>query len=205
MSVSLFQDVAALYEKSYSPTITRHRIEHPALGKFCVSLTSFYSKLGEMASEDYWQKFLIPLKQLQFGLCAAPFPRDYRFRRISTIVDELQHHLQFCPQLYPDLANPASGVLDILAGLLTGDGDPLLDKLLELTRTDQKVAWVVKESRLIPHVEELVAELNLLKLCVIHPLQLKNFICYDQLIIIGPSRWFPESVFTAPRANQIDI
>jgi hypothetical protein len=205
MRASLFQDAATLYEKSDSTTITRHRIEHPTLGNFCVSLNSFYSELGELVGEDYWRKFLIPLKRLQFGLCAAPFPKDYRFDRVSTIAGELRQHLQFCPKLYPDLAGTAFTILDLLAELLDEPRDPLLDNLLELTSAEQKVAWVIKESRLISNVEELVAELDLPDLSVIHPFQLKNISCYDQIIVIGPSRWFPESIFTAPRANQIDI
>jgi hypothetical protein len=205
MSVSLFRDVVTLYKKSASTTITRHRIEHPALGKFCVSLYSFGSMLDEAASEDYWRKFLIPLKRLRFEFCAAPFPKEYRFERISAVASELQHHLRFCPKLYPDLASQAAAILDLLTDLLNDPKDPLLDKLLELTDAERKVAWVIKESRLISHVEELVAGLNLPKLNAVHPLQLKDLTCYDRLIVIGPSRWFPESVFTAARASQIDI
>lgn len=205
MTVSLFRDVATLYEKSASTTITRHRIEHPAFGNFCVGLNSFISMLGEMAGEDYWQKFLVPVKRLRFGLCAAPFSKAYRFERISTIVSELQHHLRLCPKLYPDLATPAFAILDLLTKLLDHPQDPLLDKLLELTNAEQKIVWVIKESRLIPHVEELVATRHLPHLNVIHPLQLRDLTCYDRFIVIGPTRWFPESVFTAARAGQIDI
>lgn len=205
MNVNLFEDVDILYEKSTSTTITRHRIEHPPLGNFCVGLNNFISMLGEMAGEDYWQKFLIPLKRLRFGLCAAPFPEAYRFERISTIADKLHYHLRFCSKLYPDLATPAFALLDSLTKLLDHSQDPLLDKLLELTDAEQKIAWIIKESRLIPHVEDLVAARHLPHLNVIHPLQLKDLACYDQIIVIGPSRWFPESVFTAARAGQIDI
>jgi len=161
--------------------------------------------LGEMAVEDYWQKFLIPLKRLRFGLCAAPFPKAYRFERISTVAGELQRHLRLCSKLYPDLANPAFAILDLLTELFDHPQDPLLDKLLELTNAEQKTAWAIKESRLIPHVEELVATLNLPRLNIVHPLQLKDLTCYDRLVVVGPSRWFPESIFTAARAGQIDI
>jgi hypothetical protein len=205
MSNSSFKNVATLYGKSASTNITRHRIEHPALGNFCVGFNSFISTLGEMAGEEYWQKFLIPLKRLRFGLCAAPFPKAYRFERIFTIAGELQYHLRLCSKLYPDLTTPAFAVLDLLTKLLDHSQDPLLDKLLELTNAEQKTAWVIKESRLIPHVEELVAAPHLPHLNVIHPLQLKDLTCYDRLIVIGPSRWFPESVFTAARAGQIDV
>ncbi|MBW7881654.1 MAG: hypothetical protein H3C34_03285 [Caldilineaceae bacterium] len=205
MNESLFEDVAILYEKSSTVTITRHRIEHLALGNFCTTLHSFDSLLGELAGDDYWQGFLVSLKYLRFELCAAPFPQSYRVKRILTLVEELQYYLRFCQKLYPDLAEHAFAILKLLAKLLDQSQDPLLDKLIELTDTDQKVAWVIKESRLIPQVEELAAKLNLPQLYVVHPLQLRDLTCYDRLIVIGPTRWFPESVFTASRASQVDV
>lgn len=205
MAFSLFEDVVALYENNSAATITRHQVEYPALGKFCVNLSDFCAIIGESASEDYWQKFLIPLKRLQFALCAAPFSEEYRFERISSVVKELQYYLRFCKKLYPDSAVRAFAILDLLTDLLNVPGNPLLDKLLELTEANQDVAWVIKESRLIPRVEELATEFSISKLSIVHPLQLKDLTCYDRLIIIGPSRWFPESVFTALRSSQVDI
>ncbi len=205
MRTSLFQDVDILYRKSNSTLVTRHRIEHLALGRYCVGLDRFHSRLNNLVCEDYWRKFLIPLKRLRFELCAAPFPQDYRLNRISTILEELQYHLRFCQRLYPDLTESAVTILDLLKELLEDPRDRLLEKLVELTSTEEKVAWVIKESRLIPYVEDLVSNFNLRDLSPIHPLQLKNLCCYDQLLIIGPSCWFPESVFTAPRADRIGI
>ena len=200
-----FEDVATVYKKSASTTITKHRIEYRALGEFCVSLNSFISKLEELANEDYWRRYLSQLKHLRFCLCAAPLPKEYRFERISTIISELKYHLRFCQKMYPDLAQPAFSIIDLLRELLDNPKDPLLEKLLELTDVKQNVAWVIKESRLISPVEELVSGFNLPRLCLIHPLQLKNLTCYDRLLVIGPTRWYSESIFTAPRANQIDV
>ena len=205
MRISSFKEVATLYERSASTTITRHRIEHHALGKFCDSLHKFDSRVGKLNGEDYWKKCLKPLKILQFELCAAPIPKENRFECVSTLASELQNHLLFCQKMYPGLADHAFNILNFLTELRDDPNDPLLDKLLELTGVKEKVAWVIKESRLIPPVEELVAGLNLPRLSVIHPLQLKNLTCYDQLIVIGPSFWFPESVFTAARTSLIDI
>ncbi len=205
MIISTFRDIATLYEKSTSATITRHRIEHPALGSFCISLERFSSMLGELALDEYWRKFLIPLKRIRFGLCATPFTEAYHFERISAISGELQHHLRLCQKLYPDFTGPAFAILDLLTKLLAYPQDPLLDKLLELTGADQEIAWVIKESRLISRVEELVGTLHFPHLSIVHPLQLKDSTCYDRLIVIGPSRWFPESIFTAARAGEIDI
>ncbi len=205
MTYSLFEDVATLYEKTSNTKITRHRIEHPALGKFCVSVNSFSQILGELTDEDYWLKFLVPLKRLRFELCAAPYSKKYRFERISSVVEDLRSHLRLCPKLYPDLAGQAFAVLDLLAALLGETGDPLFDKLVELTDAEQKVAWVIKESRLIFCVEELTAGFDLPQLNIVHPLQLKDLTCYDQIIVVGPSRWFPESMFTAARSSRVHI
>lgn len=205
MNACLFEDVATVYNKNASAVISRHRIEHPDFGRFCINLSNFCSILGELNDEEYWWKFVRPLKRLRFDLCAAPFRGEYRFRRISETVGELGYHLRFCERMYPDIAEYAFTLLDLLEELLKYSEDPLLDKLLELTPLEQKTAWVVKESRLIPFIEELVTELHLPRLEIVHHLQLKDLRCYDRLIVIGPSRWFSDSVFTAARASQIDI
>lgn len=201
----LFDEADIVYEKSISPTITRHRIEYPTLGNFCVGINGFYTQLGDLVTEEYWKKFLSRLKHIRFCLCAAPLPKDYRFERITAIDKDLHYHLRYCRNLFPDLADQAFSMLNLLRELLDDPKDPLLDKLVELTNSEKKNAWVIKESRLIPCVEELVSELNLGGLNVIHPLQLKNLTCFDKIIFVGPSRWYPESVFTAPRASQLDI
>lgn len=205
MSVDFFCDVVRVYKKSSSCSITRHRIPHPAFGNFCVCLYKFNSMLGELAYDIYWKNYLTPLKRLRFDLCAAPFNKEYLNERITRTVANLQTHLLLCTKLYPDYAVDANLILDLLTELLNDPANPLLDKLIELTTTKQSTAWVVKESRLIPRVEEDISLLKLPDLRIIHPSQLSKLTCYDKLIILGPSRWFPESVFISPRASHIDI
>lgn len=207
MSTFSFENIVHLYRQSSTTVIYKHKIEYTDLGKFCVGLNRFCSLLGDLASEAYWGKFIIPLKRLRFDLCAATFSNRYKFNRISETFKDLQSHLRFCKQIYPDIAPHALAILELLTNLINGDQgqDPLLDELLDLTSVKESVAWVVKESRLIPLVEELVAEFQFPNLRILHPLQLKDVTCYDQIIVIGPSRWFPESIFTAARSSRIHI
>lgn len=200
-----FDTVADIYGKSASSHMTRHRIPEPVLGSFCISLDQFDKLLGDLANEEYWRQFMLPLKRIRFGLCAAPFSHSYKQNHISSTLERLHHHIRLCHKLYPHYANGASAILNHLEALEEKSEDPLLSKLLELSPSAFSVSWVVKESRLIPDVELLVSDLNLGHVKVVHPLQLKGEHCYDRLIIIGPSRWFPESVFTAPRSEDIHI
>ncbi|MBZ0319097.1 MAG: hypothetical protein K8L91_21965 [Anaerolineae bacterium] len=205
MSDPTFEDIVVIYEKNRAPSIIRHRIEYPTFGDFCINLDYFDKSLGDLANENYWRTFLFPLKKLRFGLSAAPFTIDERNRRIAEISDNLKRYLHQCHLIYPSFAQAALSLIESLEKLLQDASDPLFEKLLELTPVDQTIAWIIKESRLIPDAEAAVANLDFPFLKVIHPLQLKDVTCYEQIIAVGPSRWFPESIFSAVRSDQIHI
>lgn len=205
MAHNSFVRAVTIYEASHATRITRHRVEHVTLGNFCVKLNHLLSELGDLSHEEYWRIFLAPLKRLRFALCAAPIKEGYREDRIATDLVPLRQHIKFCHEIYPHFAEKSLIVLDALEELLHVAGDPLLEAMLALTPSDQDVAWVIKESRLIPHVEEVRSGLHLPLLHVIHPLQLKDLKCYDRVLVIGPARWFPDSIFTASRTKQVDI
>lgn len=205
MTPPFFEEVATLYQNASSMKITRHRVEHPAFGKFSIVLSSFEKLLGELSPDDYWRRFLVALKRIRFDFCAAPFCLTDRMERISACSEDLRGHLRLSTQIYPDLSKNALALLDVFDDLIYQEDDPLLDKLLELTESQEITAWVIKESRLISSVERLISHLEIPNLVPLYPLQLKSLACYDRLIVVGPSRWFPESVFTAPRSRNIDI
>ncbi len=201
-----FEDVVTLYQKSQIATISRHRVEHHALGVFSVNLDSLTAQLGDLVTDDFWRFFISPLKRLRFGLCAAPFVEEYRMQRISEIICELQPKAHQCKYVFPNFADQANAVMLSLGDLLQATNDPLLEKLIELTPVHQQVGWVIKESRLIPDVEELNRGLDLPLLKIIHPLQLRGVTCYDQLIYIvifdwTNDRWRPSNVFAKPHKS----
>jgi hypothetical protein len=205
MSFPTLDAISRIYEKSTNTQITIHRITEPIFGNFCVSVDQFDRLLSDLATEEYWRQFMLPLKRIRFGLCAVPFTHQYKTNRIINTLEDLRSHIQLCHKIYPQHTDGALAVLQHLEKVAEESADPLLEKLIELSPTSHSVAWVVKESRLIQDVETLVSSLNLDHVRVIHPLQLKGEDCYDHLIVVGPSRWFPDSVFTAPRSKNIHI
>ena len=65
---------------------------------------------------------------------------------------------------------------------------------------------LVKESRLIPTVEQILAnDPDLCEVELLNPYQIRNSACYDTLIMIGPTRWFPDYTLSAPRAKTIHL
>ncbi|MBN1922092.1 MAG: hypothetical protein JW892_12660 [Anaerolineae bacterium] len=205
MTAPLFELAVTAYQNASTARITRHRVNHPIFGQFAMALLAFEELLGPMSIDDYWRPFVGTLRRVRFDLCAAPLCSADRVERICETSLKLRDHLQFAHQLYPDLEASAEAILDAFDKLLDQANDPLVDKLLELTEPQQNAAWVIKESRLIPGVENLTLCLKLPNLAVLYPLQLRRLAIYDRVMVVGPSRWFPESIFTAPRSKNVDV
>jgi hypothetical protein len=204
---SSLESINQVYQCASIYDVNRHRVTYDELGLFSIALNTFQSQIGELAEDPYWQKYFSELRRLRFGLCAAPVLNDYRDYRIDEIRTALAGHLRRCHAVYPTFAEPANDVLQALVAI-QGDGrNPLLDKLVELRQPDLKSAWVIKESRLIPHVEDVLRDHPEFKpnLQIVHHSQLASATCYDQLVFIGSPTWFPPSVFTSPRAPRLDI
>lgn len=207
MKLVTLDEINKVYQCAARYTVHRHRIKYNEFGQFCIGLNSFRNRISEAANDLYWQKYFSYLRHFRFGLCAAPFLNDYRDSRILEIYNDLSDHLRRCSAIYPDFAQPAWQLLALLKNLYRDGKNPLLDKLVELSKSKQYVAWVVKESRFISHVDEAIqADFETLHhVEAIHHTQLSASKCYDTVIVIGSPRWFPDNVFTSPRANTIDI
>ncbi|HAA29659.1 MAG TPA: hypothetical protein DCE56_20660 [Cyanobacteria bacterium UBA8553] len=122
------------------------------------------------------------------------------------MLESLQKHLSLCKSIYPNFTDEANNIFNQFIILSKSDDNPLLDSLAELQLTSGKVACLLKESRLIPAVESLLSEKRLLrKIELLVPSQLRGRTCYKRLVILGPTRWFPEYVFNAPRASDIQV
>ena len=195
--------VNEIYFCSSTVKITQHRFEHPKFRNFCLSLTNFERSLGENAADDYWQNFLRPLKQYRFKLCAAPLPFNHPTACQPKTIDLLEKHLKRCKSIYPDFESAADNLFKNLAILSQSDNNRLLDFLVEHY---SNIVLLLKNSHLIPAVEDILATIpKVHKFELLVPSQLRGNNCSNKLIVVGAMRWFPDSVFTAPRAHTIDI
>jgi hypothetical protein len=203
MTYIALSSVNEIYSCSSTVKITQHQFEHPEFRNFCLSLTNFERSLGENATEDYWQKFLRPLKQYRFKLCAAPLPFNHPTACQPETIDLLKKHLNKCKLVYPDLTSAADNIFNSLVSLSQSDDNPLL---VFIGEHYSNIALLLQNSRLIPAVEDVLAAIpKLRQIELLMPSQLRGNNCFNKLVVIGAIRWFPDYVFTAPRAQEIDI
>jgi hypothetical protein len=201
-------DVSQIYDCSDRVKITYHPVEQSNFEDFCVALKKFKGLLNEAAEDDYWRDFLYSLRRYQFELCAAPLPFNTTSASDYINLTNIRKQLSRLKNIYPDLFLPASGLLSQLDTLSKSSLNPFLSICLSIYKSNKpkKIVLLLKESRLIPPVEELMSQINLMNTVkVIVASQLRSLACYDKVIIIGSPYWFPQYVLTAPRTSEIDI
>lgn len=206
-SISL-ADADKIYKYADECKIIKQRVPYIELGDFSKALHALRAQLHDLANDEYWKNFFRPLRQFQFDLCAAPLQNECRDSCIIELERDLKRNLIRCKALYPDFFIPASNVLEKLLELANKAENPLLTSLLNICKfyPERNIAWVVKESRLIPHVEDIIiSQPTLHQVKVLHPSELNDIYFFETIILIGSPKWFPDSIFTAPRASEIRI
>lgn len=203
-------DADGVYRCSRSVKIARHWLKHETFGHFCIALRKFERTLGDAVQDDYdyWKFFLRPLRRYRFECCAGPFPFNHPTVCPPKMVTSLRSGLSHCEMSYPDFAASAMELVDNINGLSNSGANPILDFLTELSTTDEQVktALLLKESRLIPSVEKVLAVHERLRhVELVSPSQLRGPTCYPRLVVIGPARWFPPYVFSSPRSQAVHV
>ncbi|GAA6616839.1 hypothetical protein [Scytonema sp. NUACC26] len=196
-------DVNEIYSCSSGVKIIQHQFEHREFWNFCLLLTNFEKSLGENAADDYWQKFLPPLKQYRFKLCAAPLPFNHPTACQPETIQSLEKHLKKCRYIYPDFTSAADNLFKSFALLSQSNSNPLLDFLVGHY---SNIVLLLQNLRLIPPMEDILATIpELGKIEILIPSQLRGKNCVKKLVVIGAMRWFPDYIFTAPHSQEIDI
>ena len=191
-----------LYRYISGARLESHLVSHAELKTFSLNLKTFERRLGETKEDDYWQVQLRPLKRYRFRLCAAPLPfdapDDYR-----GIFERLQAELIHCDRIYPQHAEEARTLVERAQALTQKPENPMLEAVRDLNLPSE-AALLVKESRFVEPLEILLSKhLPLRHLKVVTASQLKGEPHFDALVVIGPMRWFPDYVVTAPRAERL--
>lgn len=197
-----------VYRCSEHLELRRHSVEYPEFEEFSFALRAFERSLGEASEHEYWKEFLWPLRVYGFRLLAAPLPSGHTTIYDPDTVTALRKYLADCGRIYPELTQPAHRLLELKVSLAEADSSPLLDAVWELAleawEDGRTVALLVKNQRLAAASETVLSkdpDLRNMKVAV--PAQMRGGECYGRIIAAGSDRWFPEHVFSAPRAREI--
>lgn len=197
-----FHDTANLYNLTSTSKGQIHRASDSELEAFTLKLKSFEQEVGEDAQEPYWQTKIRLLKRYRFRICALPLPCNHSVDNDIEGLQRVSQELSKCNNVYPQYAEAAHQLIHTVQSLTLMSINPLLDKILELDIDNRtNTALLIKESRFVEPLEAFLSTILALRhLHIVTAPQLRRGSTFEQLIILGPMRWFPDYVFTAPRA-----
>ncbi|MEW5953171.1 MAG: hypothetical protein AB1815_05370 [Bacillota bacterium] len=202
-----FSEVGKIYECGNTSVIVRHFVNYPEFGQFCLRLKQFERLLGDASGDGFWRPLLLKLKRYRFEMCASPLPFDHPAVFPPSLSALLYKTLKQCQEVYPGYVEHLENLLLCLKTLAESSANPLLDSLAGLFNRNgmHKTALLLKESRLIPFTEKIIQPNIYNYVDCINIQQYRGPKCYQAVIVIGPARWYPEFIFSAPRATEIHL
>lgn len=199
-------NATGVYETASKCEITRHSIDHAGLAEVSHALRALIQSLGSEAEDDFWQRALGPVRRLAFALCSTPLPFDRAAAATGIDWDKLHRQVRLCQQQYPDSHAALASLVEKLKILSTETGSPFTAPLESLHKESGGMSIVLRNPRMNQAVAAYFAEnAKLRKARVVSARQLREAQLCDVLVAIGPCGWFPEYVFSAPRAARIHV
>lgn len=195
-----------IYETVSECEITRHWVDHAQLADVSRSLRTLVLSLGTEAEDEFWQRVLGPVRRLAFALCSTPLPFDRTVAATCVEWDKLNLQMRRCQQLYPDSYTAIASVVQKLQGLGTETASPFTTVLESLHSKRGGMSIVLRNPRMNQAAAAyFAASSKLRKAKVVSARQLRESQLCDMLVAIGPCGWFPDYVFSAPRAAVIHV
>jgi hypothetical protein len=193
----------SIYFCAENAQLKRYYTEFNELREFYLALSNFIQRLGEDAKDEYWFPFIWNLRRYYILLSTLPLPCNHSSVYQPGTIEKLEEQLRNSLLVYGAYATDAGDLLRRYSELVKQNTNHLLDGLLKTGLLDQPgaKALLLRKSSFSGIVEKFLAEQGINNIDVISPQRLLINACYEQLIIFGASSWYPEYVFTSPRAN----
>lgn len=195
-----------LYETASKCQITRHWLDHAGLADVSRSLRALVQTLGAEVEDEFWQRTLSPVRRLVFAFCSTPLPFDRATAAVSIEWDKLNLQVRRCQQLYPDSHAALASVVQKLQSLGAETVSPFTAVLESLHSSTGGMSVVLRNPRMNQATSAHFADSVWLRNArVVSARQLREAYFCDVLVALGPCAWFPDYVFTAPRAAHIHV
>lgn len=200
------QEATELYDGVSACEITRHSVDHTGLAAFSNSLRSFLNSIAGDSDDEFWQRALGPIRRLAFALCSTPIPFASLAEAIPVDWKRIDRLVLQSQDLYPDSHEPFRDLVSSIRALILETDSPLVPPLEELLKQHGTASVVLRNSRLNSLVAKHFSNARALRGAkIVGTSQLRGSVHCDVLVPIGPCGWFPEYVFTAPRARAIHV
>jgi hypothetical protein len=200
------RSASEVYTDAARCEIVRHWVDHAGLGEMSRSLRTLVESLGDEATDEFWRRILGPLRRTAFALCSTPLPFALAGSVIGPDWNQLQRLTRQSQQMFPDSHDLLNSIVIGLQRLLLEPGSPLIEPLEILRQKQGEFSIILRNPRMNKEVANFLARSKTLRdLKVVSASQLRGSSHCSVLVAIGPCGWFPEYVFSAPRAAAVHV
>ena len=211
MKYVLLDELESIYQCAERISVRRISVPFAGLAKLSKAIRKFEWSLGELASEDDWQRFLRVVKRFKFDVSAALLSQKQLENMVTITAESLDDQIRWLNHFYPESVIGAKNLIGRLRGLAGGRMSYLYDEFMSKYDVDASLegnSWavVVKEARHVtPTAKAIYDYAGLEGWQVANARELDNVLCFENIVLIGAARWYPDYIFTAPRAERIDV
>lgn len=206
MIVQTIGSATEVYGNAGRCEIVRHFVDDADLAETSRSLRSLANSIGAEAEDEYWRQTLGPIRKLAFAFCSVPLPFSLSAKAAGTDWTKVRHQVRLCEQMFPDAHKSLATIAERLEQLSARDDSPLIPPLQDLLDSSASLSVLIRNPRMNQAASAYFSGNSKLRhVRVVSATQLRGACACDVLATIGPCAWFPEYVFTAPRAGTIHV
>lgn len=203
-----FITVNQLYHLFERCSLAYHGVRHDPFQDYWSKVTSVSSTLAHVADDRMVVEFLRLLRRYRFEMTAAPLSYNNSLLVSLDQVSQVRRFARLARVTYPNLTDPIERVADSFLQLRCSGDNPLLAQIKKIlsTKEPETAGVLVIDSRFIQPTRDLLISHSDHDITeILTPNRLHVSRGYDLLLVLGPTRWFPDHVFNAPRAAEIHV
>ncbi|EIJ78322.1 hypothetical protein PB1_12199 [Bacillus methanolicus PB1] len=199
-----FQAVNTIYEIANKYELHFHRLQHYSLRNFSTALYHLEKAISRsQLSHDLLLGDLISnFRKYRFYVVASLISFD----NYNTFLDKnkLEQLYNRCRLLFPNILDELENCYMAFESLIKSDENPVLHYIKENIDTRLYTGVILKATSDYEATKQLIESLSVQSQCKLIGSQvLKTNTFFEQLIVIGPSRWFPNFIYNSPHAPKI--
>lgn len=199
----------ALHAFAATRRIKYHAVSHESFGRFTKLLHNLAVKLGqlELWEDDHWSNAMWTLRRFRSGHSAAPLAFDDP-ALLTELARKHSYWLQQAVEAYPpDLAEVASQAFTALDTLRVRADNPLLTELQLIgPELGDRPLVILRQRRLVEAVRSVIAAQPGFSDVTVYAVQdLTPDVLGSSVVVFGPFRWYPDSIFAAPHAPTLHV
>jgi hypothetical protein len=205
--MSAFEHADAIYSCLHTYSVEKVAVEHEGFKQFSLSLGRLQRKIGPEKDDQFWIDALTPLTKLRYRFSSLPLKFSSELNLPEGLHRLFNDLAPRCAHIYPDFHHDLGSLVAQAKTLIESNEAPLLNAMRKclaekksLNPTILSRNWILNSVGV-----DFKKMLGIPRARIISAHELLHFPVSDLLLVIGPARWFPLHIKTAPRTKQTVI